>query len=59
MPFKKKEDDKNPKPSSGLEKAKKDFKIVSDELVRSIKKGEDLSDLPEKFKQNMRTEGVL
>ena len=40
-------------------KAKKGFVILHNDFFREIKTGDDLSDLPEKFIQNMKTEGVL
>lgn len=39
--------------------AKKDFVICQNEYFREIKAGDDLSDVPEKFSQNLKTEGVL
>lgn len=39
--------------------AKKDFHIFCDEMNRKIKKGDDLSDLPNKLLNNMYAEGVL
>lgn len=39
--------------------AKKDFKIVINTYKRVIKEGEDISDVPEKYHENLKTEGVL
>lgn len=39
--------------------AKKDFKIVHNEYVREIKVGDDLSDVPNMYLENLRTEQVL
>lgn len=39
--------------------AKKDFSISHNEYVRHIKLGDDISDVPEQYHQNLRTEGVL
>ena len=39
--------------------AQKNFTISHNEYVRHIKKGDDLSDVPEKYHANLRTEGVL
>lgn len=39
--------------------AKKDFEIHHNGYQRKIKAGDDLSDVPEKYLANLRTEGVL
>ncbi len=39
--------------------AKKDFVIRQEPYLRVIKVGDDLSDVPEKYHVNLRTEGVL
>lgn len=39
--------------------AKKDFTISHNEYVRKIKAGEDISDVPSHYHDNLRTEGVL
>ena len=39
--------------------AKKDFVINHNEYHRTIKVGDDLSDVPELYHQNLKTEGVL
>lgn len=39
--------------------AKKDFKIVQNAYEREIKKGDDLSDIPGAYLENLKTEGVL
>lgn len=39
--------------------AKKDFSIHHNEYHREIKKGDDLSDVPELYLDNLRTEGVI
>lgn len=46
-------------PSSGSLIAKKDFLIVHNDYRREIKKGDDLSDVPEIYHPNLRTEEVL
>ena len=62
-----KEDKKNDKPSfgGGGMKAKKDFVLncpqskKKDSYRKNIKEGDDLSDVPKKFHQGLKTEGVL
>jgi len=39
--------------------AKKDFTLHHNEYRRTIKVGDDLSDVPELYHPNLRTEGVL
>lgn len=39
--------------------AQKNFTIHQNGYVRHIKAGDDLSDVPETYHQNLRTEGVL
>lgn len=39
--------------------ALRDFAIVHNEYRRSIKKGEDISDVPEIYHPNLITEGVI
>lgn len=39
--------------------AKKDFVIKQNEYFRKIKAGDNLSDIPDRFLENLRTEGVL
>lgn len=39
--------------------AKKDFEIHQNDYHRVIKEGDDLSDVPECYHQNLKTEGVL
>lgn len=39
--------------------AKKDFIIHQNEIHIEIKKGDDLSDIPDKFLENLKTEGVM
>lgn len=39
--------------------AKKNFEIFQNEYHRVIKVGDDLSDVPERFHENLKTEGVL
>lgn len=39
--------------------AKRDFTIAHNEYFKEIKKGDDLSDIPEIYEQNLKTEGVL
>lgn len=45
--------------SSGQLIALKDFEIHHNEYHRQIKKGDDLSDVPAQYHQNLKTEGVL
>lgn len=44
--------------ASGLT-AKRDFVISQNEYFRKIKTGDDLSDVPEMFLQNLKTEKVI
>ena len=46
-------------PRPGSLTAKKDFEIHQNGYDRVIKVGDDLSDVPELFHPNLRTEGVL
>lgn len=39
--------------------AKKDFEIHHNEYHRMIKTGDDISDVPELYLENLKTEGVL
>jgi hypothetical protein len=39
--------------------AKKDFEINHNEYHRVIKVGDDLSDVPDLYHENLRTEGVI
>lgn len=39
--------------------AKRDFVIHQNEFHFEIKRGEDLSEIPERFYQNLKTEGVI
>lgn len=39
--------------------AKKDFLIVQNSHRYEIKKGDDISDIPAKFHENLKTENVL
>lgn len=39
--------------------AKKDFWIRHNEYERVIKKGDDLSDVPKLYHENLKTEGIL
>lgn len=60
--MKKKEAKKDERPGEAKQwkiVAKKDFKIVQNEYERNIVKGEDISDVPERYWQNLKTEGVL
>jgi len=45
--------------SSSKVVAKKDFLIVYNDYRREIKAGDDLSDVPPMFHQNLKTEGIL
>ena len=47
------------KPKKIKSVAKKDFVICQNEFLRKIKKGDDLSDIPKVYVQNLETEGVL
>lgn len=44
---------------SGSMIAKKDFVITHNEYTRKIKAGEDVSDVPSKYHQNLKTEKVI
>lgn len=64
MSFGKKEKEvKKPESKSFFESkklvAKKDFKIVHNEYVRDIKVGDDLSDVPEMYIQNLKSEQII
>lgn len=50
-----------PKPAAAKPKAvaKRDFEIVQNGYHRVIKAGEDVSDVPIRFHENLRTERVL
>lgn len=39
--------------------AKRDFLIVQNEIRIEIRKGDDLAAIPERFVQNLKTEGVI
>lgn len=53
-------DRKNNKPNKpGKMIAKKDFTIVQNDYKRVISPGDDLSDVPERFHQNLKTEKVI
>ena len=39
--------------------AKKAFVICQNEYLRKIQEGEDVSDVPERFLVNLKTEGVI
>lgn len=39
--------------------ALKDFKIVHNDFVKEIKKGDDLSDVPKAYIDNLKTEKVI
>lgn len=45
--------------SRGTLIAKKEFKIVHNDYEREIKIGDDLSDVPELYLENLRTEGII
>lgn len=53
------EDESQEEPPAGEMTAKRDFIIVQNEYRADIKKGDDLSDVPEKYHQNLKTEGVI
>lgn len=60
MARKKKSEEKKevkPRPSSLV--AKRDFVICHNDYCRAIKEGDDLSDVPEMYLENLKTEGVL
>jgi hypothetical protein len=46
-------------PAAGTLVAKKDFAIHHNDYRRIIRAGDDLSDIPESYLENLRTEGVL
>lgn len=50
-------EEKKPKSKGSI--AKKDFVICHNEYYREIKKGDDISDVPSKFKSNLKIEGIL
>ncbi len=39
--------------------AKKDFELYHNEYHRKIKAGDDISDIPSMYHENLKTEGVL
>lgn len=39
--------------------AKKDFRIVQNDVDIVIKEGDELENIPEKFIENLKTEGVI
>jgi len=39
--------------------AKKDFKIVQNDYERVIVKGEDIEDVPERYWDNLKSEGII
>lgn len=47
------------KPEKQVISAKKSFTICQNEFFREIKAGDDLSDIPEVYIENLKTEGVL
>lgn len=49
----------DPARAAGTLIAKKDFLIRHNGYERAIKAGDDISDVPELYHQNLRTEGVL
>ena len=51
-------EEKKEKKSKKL-KAKKDFVIFQNEYKREIKEGDDLSDIPKRFIENLKTEKVI
>lgn len=55
---KKKAKEEEKSKSKGLV-AKKNFVIAHNEYYRVIKAGDDVSDVPELYHENLRTEGVL
>lgn len=61
LPKKKKEEPKEEffKPKVTKLLANKTFKIVHNNYVREIKEGDDLSDIPEMYLENLRTEGII
>ena len=52
-------EEKEKKPEAKKLQAKKDFEIHHNDYHRVIKKGEDISDVPNKFHENLKTEGVV
>lgn len=55
----KKKDFEAPDKKAGDLIAKKDFVIHQNDFHREIKKGENLSDIPERYLQNLKVEGIL
>lgn len=53
------EQEQNDKPFKSKLIAQKDFVIAHNDYYKAIKKGDDLSSVPEKFLVNLRTEKVL
>ena len=51
--------EKSEEKSSSSVRAKKDFVISFNDYHREIKEGDDLSDVPEMFIQNLKTENVI
>lgn len=47
------------KPAEKARIAKKDFVICQNQYRREIRSGEDISDVPEVYLPNLKTEGVL
>ena len=54
--FNKKKKSNNSEP---FKLAKKDWEIVQNDYIRTIQKGDDLSDVPERFTAALVAEGVL
>lgn len=53
------DEEKSVEKPSGDRTAKKDFAIHQNQYDREIKAGDDLSDVPDEFLVNLKTEGVL
>ncbi len=48
-----------PEPAQSRLIAKKDFEICHNDVLIKIKAGDDVSQVPEMFHQNLRTEGII
>lgn len=56
---KKKVSKANPKEGPGRLLAKKDFVVSQNDFHLEIKEGDNLVDVPERFLENLKTEGVI
>jgi hypothetical protein len=53
------EKSKKKQPAKEAMIAKRDFLIVQNDYRREIKTGDDISDVPERYHENLRTEKVI